>query len=223
MTAPDGITGVDADNDLDQLGARTTVHMLRSYGKMLALLRTIDDCIPIIDGAKWPYYIHAGGMIFGQLFFNGLDWWDLDHVDDTASIEKLIGGTVSLGIRSLVLNQALIGLTVLSLPMVYPTIIANKDMAEAMARDFANPSFLDLAEVADNLFDAVEMARERADGSNNLICFDGSYGAINLTPSMGEQLLANAPECSRLVDEELLPKYLKQRGLDPVALGLADG
>lgn len=223
MSSPDGITGVDADNDLDQLGARTTVHMLRSYGKMLALLRTIDDCIPIIDGAKWPYYIHAGGMIFGQLFFNGLDWWDLDHVDDTASIEKLIGGTVSLGIRSLVLNQALIGLTVLSLPMVYPTIIANKDMAEAMARDFANPSFLDLAEVADNLFDAVEMARERADGTNNLICFDGTYGAINLTPSMGEQLLANAPECSRLVDEELLPKYLKQRGLDPVALGVADG
>jgi len=219
-SSPDGLTGVDADNDLDLLGARTTVGMLRSYGKMLALFRTIDDVIPIIDGARWPYYIHAGGMIFGQLFFNGRDWWDLDEPDGTADIEHLVGGNVSLGIKALVLNHTLIGLTVLSLPMVYPTIVADQEMADTMARDFANPGFLDYAEVADNLIHAVELARERADGSNNLMCFDGSYGAINLSPSMGEQLLANAPECSRLVDEELLPKYLKQRGLDPIALGV---
>jgi hypothetical protein len=214
-TSPDGVTGVDADNDLDILGARTTTGMLRSYGKMLALFRTIDDVIPIIDGAKWPYYIHAGGMIFGQLFFNGRDWWDLDEPDDTADIEHLIGGNVALGIKALVLNHALIGLTVLSLPMVYPTVIADQAMAEIMARDFANPGFLDYAEVASDLFHAVDLARERAEGSNNLMCFDGTYGAINLSPSMGEQLLTNAPECSRLVDDELLPKYLKQRGLDP--------
>ncbi len=219
-SSPDGLTGVDAGNGLDDLGARTTADMLRSYGKMLALLRTVEDCIPIIDGAKWPYYIHAGGMIFGQLFFNGRDWWDLDLPDDTADTEHLVGGNVSLGIKALVLNHTLIGLTVLALPMVYPTVIADRAMADVMARDFANPDFLEYAEVAEDLFQAVEMARERGGGSNNLICFDGSYGAINLTPSMGEQLLANAPECSRLVDQELLPKYLKQRGLDPVAMGV---
>ena len=220
-SSPDGLTGVDADNDLDSLGARTTADMLRSYGKMLALWRTVDDCIPIIDGAKWPYYIHAGGMIFGQLFFNGRDWWDLDQPDDTADIEKLVGGNVSLGIKALVLNHALIGLSVLSLPMVYPTIVADRAMADVLARDFADPDFLEYAEVAGDLFQAVDMARERAGGSSNLMCFDGSYGAINLTPSMGQQLLEHAPECSRLVDEELLPKYLKQRGLDPVAMGVA--
>ena len=219
-SSPDGLTGVDADNGLDDLGARTTADMLRSYGKMLALLRTVEDCIPIIDGAKWPYYIHAGGMIFGQLFFNGRDWWDLDLPDDTADTEHLVGANVSLAIKALVLNHTLIGLTVLALPMVYPTVIADRAMADVMARDFANPDFLEYAEVAEDLFQAVEMARERAGGSNNLICFDGSYGAINLTPAMGEQLLASAPECSRLVDQELLPKYLKQRGLDPVAMGV---
>lgn len=219
-SSPAGLTGVDADNDLDTLGARTTVGMLRSYSKMLALFRTIDDCIPILDGGRWPYYVHAGGMIFGHLFFNGRDWWDLDEADDTASTVKLIGGNVSLGIRALVLNHALIGLTVLSLPMVYPTIVADHAMAGVMAKDFANPNFLEYAEVADNLVHAVELAKERADGSDKLICFDGSYGAINLSPSMGEQLLANAPECSHLVDHELLPRYLKQRGLDPLALGV---
>jgi hypothetical protein len=219
-SSPDGITGVDADNDLDKLGARTTADMLRSYGKMLALLRAIDDCIPIIDGARWPYYVHAGGMIFGQLFFNGRDWWDLDIPDETADTEHLIGGNVSLSIKALVLNHTLIGLTVLALPMVYPTVIADRAMADVMARDFANADFLEYAEVAEDLFQAVEMARERADGSTNLICFDGSYGAINLTPSMGEQLLAKAPECSRLVDEDLLSRYLKQRGLDPALLGV---
>jgi len=74
-------------------------------------------------------------------------------------------------------------------------------MADVMAKDFANPNFLDYAEVAGDLVEAVQLAKERAEGSENRICFDGSYGAINLTPSMGEALLANAPECSRLVDE----------------------
>jgi hypothetical protein len=38
---------------------------------MLALFRSIDEVIPVLDGSKCPYYIHAGGMIFGHLYFNG--------------------------------------------------------------------------------------------------------------------------------------------------------
>jgi hypothetical protein len=45
--------------------------------------------------------------------------------------------------------------------------------------------------------------------------FDGSFGSINLSPSMAEFMLKKAPEVSRNVDEELLPKWLRQRGIDP--------
>ena len=51
--------------------------------------------------------------------------------------------------------------------------------------------------------------------TNKTIVFDGSYGSINLSPSMGQLLLEKAPEINRKVEEELLPKWLKQRGLDP--------
>jgi hypothetical protein len=51
--------------------------------------------------------------------------------------------------------------------------------------------------------------------TDKAILFDGSYGAINLTPPLGEHLLERAPEVSRRVDEELLPMWLRQRGIDP--------
>jgi hypothetical protein len=214
VSSPDGIVSVDADNDLDAIGHRMTANILRSYGKMLALFRAIDECVVVLDGAKWPYYIHGGGMIFGHLFFNGQDWFDLELVDSSVIIENVIGSAVSTGIRAIVLNHCLIGLSVFSLPLMYPLIVANEEMAETMRRDFANPGFMDSSETATNLVEAVEMAKEQGD-SDKIICFDGSYGSINLSPSMAEYLLELAPECGRVVEEELLPRWLKQRGIDP--------
>jgi hypothetical protein len=214
QSSPAGIRGIDADNDLDALGDRMTAGMLRTYGKMLTLFRFVDECIPIIDGSKWPYYNHAGGMIFGQLFFNGRDWLDLDLPDETGSVERLLGSAVSLGIRAVVFNHALTGLTVLALPVMYPVVVANPGMAQAMRHDFGNPEFMDYAEEAADLLEAVEIARERGN-SDNLMVFDGTFGAINCTPSMAEHLLERAPAAAAEVDTELLPRWLKQRGIDP--------
>ena len=55
VTSPDGVLAVDADNDLDAIGNRMTANILQSYGKMLALLRNIEDCVAVVDGGKWPY------------------------------------------------------------------------------------------------------------------------------------------------------------------------
>ena len=124
---------------------------------------------------------------------------------------------LSKSIKAVVLNQALIGLNFTSITVLYPTIIANEQMAAMMRHDFSNPSFMDRAEVAANLFEAVETAVERG-GTDKIIVFDGSYGSLNVSPTMAEHLLELAPECAREVDEELLPKWLKQRGIDPLAL-----
>ncbi|SHN15516.1 hypothetical protein [Cryptosporangium aurantiacum] len=217
VTSPDGVLDVDADNDLNAIGNRMTANILRSYGKMLTLLRAVGDCVAVIDGAKWPYYIHAGGMIFGHLFYNAVDWFDLDRPDADVAVEKAVAAGFSKSLKGVVLNQALIGLNFTSMAMLYPLVIANPEMAAAMRHDFSNPMFLDHALVAENLFQAVEMAVERA-GTDRVIVFDGSYGSLNVSPSMATHLRELAPEAARLVDEELLPKWLKQRGIDPLML-----
>jgi hypothetical protein len=181
---------------------------------MLTLLRAIEDVIPIVDGTKWPYYNHAGGMIFGQLFYGARDRFDLEVPDGSAAIERVIFLGMSKSIRAVVINHALIGLTIKTTPMLYPVVVANPTMAETFRRDFSNADFMDHAEEAPDLFAAVERAKERG-GTDKLLCFDGTSGAMNLSPSMAEHLLALAPECSWQVDEDLLPRWLKQRGIDP--------
>jgi hypothetical protein len=210
-SSPDGITGIDADNDLEKLGDRVTYNILSSYGKMLQLFRDIGECIAVIDGAKWPYYNHAGGMIFGQLYFGHKDWYDLEG-DSSPYIYKLIGTSINPNIKAVVLNQALIGLS-FSVPAVYPTVVASEDMAETMRRDMANPSFMKKAATAKNLHEAIEWAKEKGK-TDKIIFFDGTYGAINLSPSMAEELKLRAAGCNEVLNERL-PKWLKQRGIDP--------
>ena len=67
---------------------------------------------------------------------------------------------------------------------------------------------------AEDLEAAVDFAVRIAE-TDKIIVFDGSFGHINLSPSMAEFMLKKAPEIAREVDEELLPMWLKQRGIDP--------
>jgi hypothetical protein len=217
LSSPDGIRGVDADNDLDRLGARVTANMLAGYGKMLTLLRMVDEVIPVIDGGKWPYYNHAGGMIFGQLLYAGKDWFDLDEPDGTAAIERVLYTGLTKSMRAAVLNHGLIGLTISTVPFLCPVFVANPAMAEAMRRDFSNSTFMDHAVEAPDLFTAVEMARERGD-SDNVLCFDGTYGSMNLSPSMAQHLLDRAPAAAAEIDGGLLDRWMRQRGLDPALM-----
>ncbi len=211
-SSPDGIIGVDADNDLDRLGDRVSFNILNSYGKMLELLKRIDECVVVLDGGKWPYYVHAGGMIFGQLWYGNKDWYDLEG-DVSPNISTLIRSAVNRGIKAVVLNQGLVGLSIAAMPMMYPTIVASEEMAETMRRDCSNPTFMDRAATASNLTEAIEWAKLKG-GTDKVLFFDGTYGSINLSPSMAQALMSKAADCSAVVDAAL-PKWLKQRGIDP--------
>jgi hypothetical protein len=217
MTSPDGVTSVDADNDLDAIGNRLTASILRSYGKMLALFRAIEGCVAVIDGGKWPYYIHSGGLIFGHLFYNKVDWFDLSRAEEDVAIESAMSAGLSDSLKAAVINQALIGLNFTSLTMVCPTFVANPEMAQALRHDFANPLFYRHGEVASGLPEAVRLAVERA-GTDRVIVFDGSYGSLNVSESMAHHLAELAPACGREVEDVLLPMWLKQRGIDPAGL-----
>jgi hypothetical protein len=69
------------------------------------------------------------------------------------------------------------------------------------------------SKIANGLPDAVKQACE-AGQTDNLLLFDGTYGGFNVSESLGEDLINNAPKA----DEEarqLVDKWCAQRGIDP--------
>jgi len=199
MTSPAGITGVDGDTDLYRFNRRLVMSTLRSFGKLLRLFAAIDECIVVLDGGRWPFYIHAGGLTSGNLLFPQADSLDLDVV----SFHEGAAGVFNQSIRALIVNNAwMSGFRMMAAAI--PTI--------AVGDGFFMPN----AVIAESIDKALRFAGLMA-RTDKIIVFDGSYGSINLSPSMAELLLEKAPEISRNVDEVLLPKWLRQRGIDPEA------
>jgi hypothetical protein len=59
---------------------------------------------------------------------------------------------------------------------------------------------------------AMDFAR-KITGSEKVLIFDGAPGGINLSQPLRDLLLAKAPEVNRRIEQELLPKWLRQRGV----------
>ncbi len=66
----------------------------------------------------------------------------------------------------------------------------------------------------ESLPSAVQHAKRVAQ-TDKVIAFDGAYGALTCSESLAEHLIARAPIADRRVEEELMPKWLRQRGFDP--------
>jgi len=92
------------------------------------------------------------------------------------------------------------------------TVAADPDVGRALLRIHPDREIY----VATDLPQAMEIAAEKA-GTDKAMVFDGCYGAINMTRPLAEYLIARAPEVARRVDEELMPKWLRQRNLSPAA------
>ena len=223
---PAGITGVDADNDMDRVGRKITADVLRDYGKVLRLFSEIDECIAVLDGGRWGYYLHAGGIVFGCLENSDYDAFDLsapaalgyfDHLAKITKgeIDKLENiMLVNPAIKAVVVNQQWTGIPMMDVPMLARTFVVGQDQAEMLEADSANPLFMDFAETVDDLETAMEKAKKVAK-TDKVIVFDGSFGHITVSPSMAAFLRARAPQVNRMVEEEFLPKWLRQRGIDP--------
>ncbi|MEW6441620.1 MAG: hypothetical protein AB1640_11860 [bacterium] len=204
VTSPAGIIGIDADNDHHRLDRRLTVNTLRSYGKLLRLFAEIDACIAVLDAGRWPWYLHAGGLTSGNLLKGPTDYLDLE----IGSPRKKYPLTLNTAVKALVVNHSWRELFV-DLASWYPTIVAGPEVARGLPQRVVKRAF-----IAEDLEKAMAHACELAH-TDKMILFDGSYGAINLTSALGEYLLEKAPGVSRKVDAELLPMWLKQRGIDP--------
>jgi hypothetical protein len=208
-TSPTGTMGVDADNDLVAMDRRVTADMLRRYGKLIELFRTIDACYTVADDTRWLPYQHAGGLTATALFESSEDHLDLDFPatppnprPDKSSVEVTKGA-----VRATVMNYAWKLFTTTKI-----TVAADPDVGKDMKRIHPDREIY----VAADLPEAMKIAAEKA-GTDKAIVFDGCYGAINMTRPLAEYLIARAPEVARRVDEELMPKWLRQRNLSPAA------
>jgi hypothetical protein len=197
----------------------------KSYGKIRELFAEIRDCIAVLDATGEPRYMIGGGMTFGNLTEAELDLFDLDVLPVSLGFglyERPAGApkakSVNPAIRALVVNHMWLGVPQLELATHIPTIAVGEDMARLLRDDPMNRDFSRYTVTAETLETAMAFARKIA-RSDNVIVFDGSFGTLTLSPSLAEHLVARAPEVSRRVDEELMPKWLRQRGLDPEELG----
>ncbi len=223
---PAGITGVDASRDLYFLGKKITADLLRDYGKMLRLFSEIEQCIALLDGGRYAYYIHAGGIVFGCLENAAYDAFDLSKPAALGYFDmlgKMAKGEhekmdrimfVNPAIKAVVVNQAWPGIPMAGLTMDVPTIVVGKKLVETMKMDAANPSFMDLSESADTLEQAMSNAKAKAK-TDKVLVFDGSFGYVNLSPSLADELIQKAPAVRKQVEEHFLPLWLQQRGIAP--------
>jgi hypothetical protein len=194
-SSPDGATGVDADVDLMALDRRIGRQLLLNYGKMLRLLATIDKCFAIADDTRWVPYQHAGGLTACALYDGPYDHLDLDLAD--------VPRVNNPAVKALVLNTAWKMGGSVGHPLIAATPAVGRHALRANGKDTL---------VARDLAHAYQMAVELT-GTDKAIAFDGSYSNINVSRAMAEHLIQAAPEVSRLVDEEFLPKWLQQRGM----------
>jgi hypothetical protein len=97
-----------------------------------------------------------------------------------------------------------------------PTVIVGKEQAELFDRDAQNATYTRHARIVDTTEEAMAYAR-RATGTDKILVFDGAFGGINLSQPLADLLVKRAPDVSRRVDEELLPKWLRQRGISLAA------
>ena len=221
LTSPQGIIGVDAGHDMYELDRKLMMIGFKSYGKVRELMSEVRECIAVIDATGEPRYMIGGGMTFGNLTEAEMDLFDLDNIPVSLGYglyERPPGApklkSVNPAIKALVFNHMWLGVPQMELPTHIPTIVVGRDLAEILSSDPMNHDFMRYVVTAENLETAMAFA-EKIAKTDKVMVFDGAFGALTCSRSLAEYLTERAPAVSKRVDEELMPKWLRQRGIDP--------
>ncbi|MBU2608711.1 MAG: hypothetical protein KKF26_05275, partial [Chloroflexi bacterium] len=169
-------------------------------------------------------YTTAGGILFGNFLNANVDEFDLDtpFTAFTRYTDMLYPGDKPLkegvlpppnpAIKALIINYASKGYPSTFFAQQLPTLVVDAQ-ADFLQSDEQNVRFMDYALRVDDLPKAVEFAK-RITQTENILIFDGVVGGFNLSEPLAEEIRRLAPEVSREVDQVLMPKWLKQRGVD---------
>jgi hypothetical protein len=219
-TSPEGVVGVDADNDLQELNDRVSLNLFRNYGTLIRLMAEIDECTVVFDGHGNTVYCYAGGIPFDVLYFSNIDFLDLDNPAILTpmlpeSARELFGPYASgenPSIKAIVINYMAGGVPYTYLLEKIPTLVAGRAMWDWLTEDPSGCMLVKRAALAVDLPAAMNVARNIAK-TDKVIVYDGLQGAMHVSESLAEHLLERAPEVAREVAENRLPKWLAQRNL----------
>ena len=223
---PAGVVGIDADNDLYAINDRITVSGCLHYGKIMTLLGEVDECIAVLDFPCPVPYVFSAGVIYANFVGAKTDLFDMEGTPLPAYTwytEAFYGkngplipdiAPVNPAIRLCVHNYAWGGYPSVFFTEHIPTVMVGREQAEVMNTDSQNIEYMANAVIADDLDAAMRFAHCSAK-TDKVIIFDGAPGGINVSNSLAAFLRERAPEVNRQVDDVLLPKWLRQRGIDP--------
>ena len=223
--SPVGVVTIDADNDLYRINERITIQGMKHYGKVITLFGEIDECIVILDFPCPVPYVFAGGTIYANMVCANIDIFDLDiplppytwyteaFYDDHGKPLIPEIPPVHPGIKMVVHNYAWTGYPATFFVEHTPTIVVGKEQAEHFNRDPMNLDYMKHALLAENLDTAIHFAYRTAK-TDKVIIFDGASGGINVSRSLAEHIEKVAPRVNERVNNALLPKWMRQRGID---------
>jgi hypothetical protein len=222
--SPSGVVGVSAENNLYVLNDQLTVEGLKYYGKIMTLLGEIDECIVGLDFPCPVPYVFAAGVIYANFAGANEDLFDLDkplppYTWYTEAFygkdgKPLVDGIAPMNpaIRMVVHNYAWGGYPSAFFSEHIPTVVVGQAQADLLNTDPQNLQYMKDAVVAEHLDGAMHFAYQTAK-TDKVIIFDGAMGGINVSGSLADLLIAKAPAVSAKVDKELMPKWLRQRGV----------
>lgn len=222
---PHGIIGVDADNDLYALNDRATFIGCQHYGKIMTLLGEVDECIAVLDFPCPVPYVFSAGVIYANFLGANTDLYDMEKplppytwyteafyakngkpiLDDIPPINPAI--------KMCVHNYAWLGYPSAFFSENIPTVVVGQEQGDLFDTDPLNMKYMDYAVTVKTTEAAMNFAY-KATGTDKVIIFDGAMGGMNVSESLAKLLMEKAPVISERVDKVLLPKWLKQRGVD---------
>jgi len=217
-TTPEGVIGVEAGGDLDELNGRITAGVLRHYGTFMRLLAEIEDVVAVFDGPGCHMYSYGGGVAFDCLMYAQVDFLDLDNLALLKGFASRLPETPGLtmefnpAIKAQVMNYMAGGVPYTMMTRRLPTYLVQGPAAEWLINDPCSPWLGERAHIAPDLERAVVEACERS-GTANVAIFDATPGALHVSEPLGRLLLDRAPAVREHVRTVSLPKWLAQRRL----------
>ena len=223
---PHGVIGVDADNDLYAVNDRATFVGCQLYGKVMTLFGKIDECIAVLDFPCPVPYVFSAGVIYANFTGANQDLYDMEgpplppYTWYTAAFYKRNGKPIlndipplNPAIKMCVHNYAWTGYPSAFFSDHIPTVVVGQEQADLFDMEPMNIEYMSHAVVAKTTESAMDFAYKTT-GTDKVIIFDGAMGGLNCSESLADLLITKAPEVSKEVDEILMPKWFRQRGVD---------
>lgn len=223
---PHGVIGVIADNDLYKINDIATFVGCQLYGKVMTLFGKIDECIAVLDFPCPVPYVFSAGVIYANFTGANSDLYDMEGTPLPAYTwyteayygkngKPLLPETPLLNpaIKMCVHNYAWTGYPSAFFSEHVPTVVVGAEQAKMFDLEPMNIKYMDYATVAKTTEGAMEFAYQTT-GTDKVIIFDGAMGGLNCSESLAKELIEKAPAVSKEVEEVLMPKWFRQRGVD---------